>query len=66
MVTPEDRFDRVREYCTQCDLDTQHRVSIQIRPESERGTNRAFSREPYRLSECQQCGTQERQRMNQA
>lgn len=66
MATTEDSIDGLTEHCSQCSRETLHSVSIQIRTESVSGRNRACSREPYRVSECQECHTREHQRMNNA
>jgi len=45
-------------------MDTLHQVSVQMRTESKKDENAEFSREPYRVTECQRCGTRTSQRMN--
>lgn len=54
------------EYCDSCGAKTQHVVSIQIVTESDSPNHNNYSREPYRVTECQQCGEQRSQRMNNA
>lgn len=54
------------EGCEACGIETQHRVEIQIRTESTTGENAAFSREPYRVTTCLQCGQETAIRMNNA
>ncbi|MFC4358764.1 hypothetical protein ACFO0N_12505 [Halobium salinum] len=54
------------EECTVCDTRTTHTVSIELVTESERERNAEFSREPYRVSECDVCGSEEKVRMNDA
>ncbi|MFC3956896.1 hypothetical protein [Halovivax cerinus] len=66
MATTDDAFDGLTEYCQECDLDTLHEVSVQLRTESTKTENAAFSREPYRVTECQRCGHRASQRMNNA
>ncbi|MDG5821755.1 hypothetical protein [Natronococcus sp. A-GB7] len=66
MATTSNSVDGVTEYCETCDIKTLHEVSIQIRTESIRKENAEFSREPYRVSICQQCGNRQIQRMNNA
>jgi hypothetical protein len=66
MATTGNSFSGLTEYCAQCNRETLHSVSIQIRTESTKQQNTAFSREPYRVSECQECNTRESQRMNNA
>ena len=53
MATTDDSFNGMTEHCTECDLDTLHEVSVQIRTESLKKENAQFSREPYRVAECQ-------------
>ncbi len=66
MATTNDSFNGLTERCEQCELDTLHEVSVQIRTESSKEENAQFSREPYRVSECQRCGHRTSQRMNNA
>jgi len=66
MAITENSFSGLTEYCTRCNRETLHSVSIQIRTESAKQENTAFSREPYRVSECQECNTRASQRMNNA
>ncbi|MFB6250228.1 MAG: hypothetical protein ABEI27_00840 [Halobellus sp.] len=54
------------EYCETCDTRTPHEVSIELKTESKKETNRAFSREPYRVTMCHTCGDERSQRMNDA
>lgn len=56
----------VKEFCDHCETETPHSVQIQVRSESATGENVAFSREPYRVSECDGCGTVTALRMNDA
>ncbi len=64
MATTRDSFDGLTEYCDSCETDTLHQVSVQMRTESTKSENAEFSREPYRVAECQRCGTRSSQRMN--
>ncbi|WP_247731578.1 hypothetical protein [Halovivax limisalsi] len=66
MATTDDTFNGLTEYCEDCDLETLHEVSVQIRTESLKEENSQFSREPYRVTECQRCGHRGSQRMNNA
>ncbi|AFZ72348.1 DUF7835 family putative zinc beta-ribbon protein [Natronobacterium gregoryi] len=66
MATTDNSFNGITEYCDECGLETIHEVSVQIRTESVKQENAQFSREPYRVSECQRCGTRTSQRMNNA
>lgn len=54
------------ETCDDCERDTPHTVSIQLRTESKKPENAEFSREPYRISECMVCGAETMLRMNNA
>ncbi|WP_293030243.1 hypothetical protein [Natronococcus sp.] len=66
MATTDDSFNGLTEHCEDCDLDTPHEVSVQLRTESHKEENAQFSREPYRVAECKRCGTRTSQRMNNA
>ncbi|WP_290813926.1 hypothetical protein [Halovivax sp.] len=66
MATTDNSFNGLTEYCDECELDTLHEVSVQIRTESLKKENAQFSREPYRVTECQRCGRRNSQRMNNA
>ncbi|RQG91141.1 hypothetical protein EA462_03860 [Natrarchaeobius halalkaliphilus] len=66
MATTDDSFNGMTERCDSCELETIHEVSVQIRTESMKEENAQFSREPYRVSECQRCGNRTSQRMNNA
>jgi len=65
MATTNDGVD-MSEPCTDCGRDTPHAVSVQIQTESSKQENAEFSREPYRVSECQICGATTSTRMNNA
>jgi hypothetical protein len=66
MATTDNSFDGMTEECDECEIETLHEVSIQIRTESVKSENSQFSREPYRVKECQRCGDRSSQRMNNA
>lgn len=66
MATTEDAIDGMTEHCDACETDTLHEVNVQIRTESASPENAHFSREPYRVAECQRCGERSTQRMNNA
>lgn len=55
----------LEEVCASCDRETEHEVSVQILEEG-RGDNAQYSREPYRVKECQRCGEKTQKRMNSA
>jgi hypothetical protein len=58
--------DELREDCEDCDRRTPHEVSVEMRTESEHNENAEFSREPYRVSTCQNCNRETTTRMNNA
>ena len=66
MATTDNSINGMTEYCEECGFDTLHEVSVQIRTESLKEENAQFSREPYRVAECQRCGARKSQRMNNA
>lgn len=59
-----DDSDRFLEECSSCGRETPHSVSIEIRQESTKQNHVEYSREPYRVSVCEECDTTERLRMN--
>ncbi|WP_435157636.1 hypothetical protein [Haladaptatus sp. DFWS20] len=65
MITRDSGLRDRTEECSACRRRTQHQVSIEVRAESE-GKNAAFSREPYRVTECLVCGETTNTRMNNA
>ncbi len=64
MSTTQSSTQEIVEQCENCDGKTTHRVFVKIITESDEETNAEFSREPYRITECVNCGTESRQRMN--
>lgn len=56
--------DGLTEDCPECGEETVHAASVQIRTESEDAGTAEFNREPYRVSECEVCGNEKVQRMN--
>lgn len=66
MATRNQGFQAITESCDECQRETPHEVSVQIRTESQKRENAEFSREPYRVTECQICGETGTQRMNNA
>lgn len=54
------------EHCPTCERETTHSVSLQLITESDSVDNAAYSREPYRVSECLACGERSVVRMNNA
>ena len=66
MPTPPPALTETDEDCPACGRTTTHTVRIEIRTESTKPENRAYSREPYRVTVCQTCETERSQRMNDA
>jgi len=66
MATTDNSPDGLTEWCEGCSMDTIHDVSIQLKTESAASENAQFSREPYRVTECLDCGHRSSQRMNNA
>jgi len=66
MATTDDNIEDVTEECTRCGRATPHSIAVEILTESTKEENAAFSREPYRISECRVCGSVEQTRMNNA
>jgi len=64
MATTDDSIDGMTEHCEDCEMETLHQVSVQIMTESRSEKNAEYSREPYRVAECQRCGSRQTQRMN--
>jgi hypothetical protein len=58
--------DDIVEACGECGCEQPHDVSIDLLTESDSEENAAFSREPYRVAECQVCGATTKTRMNDA
>nr|WP_132060317.1 hypothetical protein [Halorussus amylolyticus] len=57
-------FSEVFEECPNCERETPHDVRVRIRTESPASEFAMFSREPYRVTECRDCGRTEKVRMN--
>lgn len=66
MATRNQNFQAITEACNECQRETPHEVRVQIRTESQKRENAEFSREPYRVTECELCGETSSQRMNNA
>lgn len=66
MSTRIDEDNTMTESCAECSRETPHDVSIQLRTESRKAENAAYSREPYRVSTCRICGVERSIRMNNA
>lgn len=59
----QETINDVTEECSDCRRTTHHRVVIELRTEGN-GENAAFSKEPYRVTRCADCGATRSQRMN--
>lgn len=66
MATQASDPDSVQESCQHCGSTTLHEVRVEIRTESDQAENAEFSREPYRVATCQDCGEETATRMNNA
>ncbi len=66
MATTSTDIDDLTEECPECDRVTPHTISVKILTESTETENAEYSREPYRISECRDCGAVVRTRMNNA
>lgn len=66
MASKNLQSDGITEECTACGCDQPHSVTIELVTESDKDENVSFSREPYRVAECQVCGTATKTRMNNA
>jgi len=54
-------FSELTEECADCERETVHEVAVEIRTENP---DSSFSREPYRVTECDVCGATEEVRLN--
>ncbi|SHH52302.1 DUF7835 family putative zinc beta-ribbon protein [Halobaculum gomorrense] len=66
MATQPSDPDHVTERCGACGGETTHDVRVEIRTESQKEENAEFSREPYRITTCNECGAENATRMNNA
>ena len=66
MATQLSNPDGITESCRSCGTKTLHEVEVTLVTESSKEENSQFSREPYRLSTCVECGAETKQRMNNA
>jgi hypothetical protein len=66
MATQLSDPDGMTESCRNCGTETLHEVEVALVTESSKEENAQFSREPYRLSTCVECGAERKQRMNNA
>ena len=66
MASKTPQADAMTEPCEACGRETPHAVTVELRTESTDDQNAAFSREPYRVSTCRECGDVRAKRMNNA
>ena len=66
MATKPSNAEGIMESCGSCGRETAHDVRVEIRTESNKEENAEFSREPYRVAVCEECGTESITRMNDA
>ena len=59
-------IDTRTEYCENCRHDTEHTVRIERWVESTKQENAKYSRQPYRVLQCEICREMRAQRMNTA
>jgi len=51
--------------CDDCERETPHEVHIEKRAENPESEMASASRQPYRVTECQNCGNETERRMDQ-
>ena len=66
MATRPSDTDGMTEPCEECGRETLHRVQVELRTESSKPENAEYSREPYRVATCLDCGVTSARRMNDA
>ncbi|WP_380679888.1 hypothetical protein [Salinigranum sp. GCM10025319] len=66
MATRPSDTDGMTESCAECGRETLHRVQVELRTESSKPENAEYSREPYRVATCLDCGVTSARRMNDA
>ena len=66
MATTDESVADITEECPSCECQTPHEVSVEILTESGKQENAEYSREPYRVSQCNECGSTTKRRMNNA
>lgn len=66
MASTNRQSDSISENCAACGQQQPHEVTIALVTESDKDKNTAFSREPYRITECRACGETTKTRMNNA
>jgi len=66
MATQLKDSNSIREPCPSCGAKAPHEVHVEIRIESGTGENAEFSREPYRVAVCAECGAETAMRMTKA
>ncbi len=58
------RMSTLQEHCDECGKTTAHSVTLEIRREADETDAVGHSRTPYRITECEECGTVTVLRMN--
>lgn len=66
MAKPNASGDSMRERCATCDEVRAHEISIDLLVGSEDGADQNYSRDPYRIAECQVCGSTTKVRLTSA
>lgn len=57
----------ITEFCERCERTTAHGVAVELQTESpDQEKTAAYSREPYRVATCRDCGETTARRMNDA
>lgn len=64
MPDPSTDPSTATEYCESCQCETRHSVSLIIVEEGSDDSDVRFSREPYRVTVCEQCGLETKMRLN--
>lgn len=57
-------IESTTERCESCETVTERELTIDLVSEGDADDDRGFDREPYRVSECQECGHETKTRMN--
>lgn len=61
---PQSNINTVVERCERCQEDHPHRVSLVILTENDQSENAGCSRQPYRGTECRNCGAETMERLS--
>lgn len=57
-------INTVVERCERCQGDRPHRVTLVILTENDQTENAGCSRQPYRVTECQSCSVETKERLS--